>query len=257
MNTPPVFYSLIQVRFNRVSQMASYVPPFQDALRKTGFADYREEKQLEVQILGAGAGQPNVEQLVSRRWVFNDLAGQEGFVLLEDALVYHTTNYARFSDCLERMLTALTLLDDLLGISHVERVGMRYLDAIQPIAPRTMQDYVLPELLGLSQVASGTLKHSYSETVQLIGDATLVMKAFVAPQGLPLPPDLQQLALQLPETVRQTTGPSLVMDSDCYVEKRFAYSKDIVEERIRQLHGALLDIFKQSLTPEARQQWKL
>ena len=43
------------------------------------------------------------------------------------------------------------------------------LDAIQPTDSSSLGDYVLPELLGLSQLASGTLRHSYSEAVQLGG----------------------------------------------------------------------------------------
>ncbi|WGK60356.1 hypothetical protein QAO71_09610 [Halopseudomonas sp. SMJS2] len=115
----------------------------------------------------------------------------------------------------------------------------------------------MPELLGLSQLAPGTLRHSYSEAVQVVDDSVLVMKAFITPQGLPLPPDLQQLSLQLPAPLKTHPGQSLVMDSDCFFEKRFAYDHNVVENCIRQLHDALLGIFKRSLTEEARLKWKL
>lgn len=257
LKKPPVFYSLIQIRFNRITQMHTYVSAFQEALRKKGFPDFSPETQLEVQIMQSAGGQPNVEQRHSQRWVFNDLERTAGFVLLEDALVYHTTSYTGFTECRQRMLDALQLLDELLGgISYVQRVGMRYLDAFVPSQGEQLEDYVLPELLGLSQMPLGELKHSYCETVRTVDDATLVMKAFITPVGLPMPPDLQQLSLDLPDRLRQPSGPCLVMDSDCFAEKRFGYDNDLLGQRLDSLHETLIKVFRQSITEKAQAQWK-
>lgn len=257
MSNPPVFYTLIQVRFNRVSQMHSFVPAFQEALRKKGYPDYREESQLEVQIVNTPSGQQSVEQHRTKRWIFNDLIQTRGFVLLEDSLVYQTTAYTRFTDCRGHMLEALALLHEQLGIAYVQRVGMRYLDAIQPDDTYKLTELVLPELLGLSQRVAGELKHSYSETVQTIDDSTLVMKTFVSSQSVPLPPDLQMLSLQLPDSLVKYRGQSMVMDSDCFYEKRFEFDCDAVGTRVDRLHAALLGLFKESITEEASRLWDI
>lgn len=257
LKKPPVFYSLIQIRFNRITLMHTYVPAFQEALRKKGFPDFSPETQLEVQIMQSAGGQPNVEQRNSQRWVFNDLERTAGFVLLEDALVYHTTSYAGYTECRQRVLEALALLHELLGgLSYVQRVGMRYLDAFVPSREEQLEDYVLPELLGLSQMPLGDLKHSYCETVRTVDDATLVMKAFITSVGLPMPPDLQQLTLALPDRLREPAGPCLVMDSDCFTEKRVGYDSALLEQRLDSLHETLIHVFNQSITEKARAQWK-
>ena len=254
---PPVFYFLIQVRFNRVTQMQQHVPAFQEALRRDGFADFSEEAQVEIAWQHGGDGQQAVQETHRKRWLFSDMDRKAGFVLLEDALVFHTTAFTCFSECKALVLKALAKLDAELDLNFVQRVGMRYLDQVAVENLQGLNTLLHPGLLGLTGDVSGELRHAYSETVSVVDGLTLVLKSFVSPGGFMLPPDLQGNALVFPKELVQNASPQVVMDSDCYVEKRFAFEMDAISEHLDRLHEQLLSLFERVTTPQARQLWQL
>ncbi|MAO57936.1 MAG: hypothetical protein CL549_17065 [Alcanivorax sp.] len=126
MHKPPVFYALIQVKFNPV-QMDRFVQDFREAIRPE-FPDYEGDSQTEIFIsMGPNAKPP--EQRPRNRWRFLNMDRTEGFTLLDDALVYHTNRYDCFTRCRDATLQALDVLHEQVKLAYVERIGMRY-DAI-------------------------------------------------------------------------------------------------------------------------------
>lgn len=255
---PPVFYFLIQVRFNRVTQMELHVPAFQEVLRREGYSDFNEELQLDVTMHSVGGSQsPGIHQAQRKRWLFSDMEKQTGFVLIDDALVFHTTAYKSYSDCRSIMTRALQKLDEIVELDFVQRVGMRYLDQVADQDISGLSELLQPGLLGLAADVQGKLHHSLSETVSVVDGLTLVLKSVVSPAGMMLPMDLQGITLALPEEVVGKRSPQVVMDSDCYVEKRFAFDMAEIERYLDRLHGGLLDLFKRSITEKAKQLWQV
>lgn len=254
---PPVFYFLIQVRFNRVTQMQQHVPAFQEALRRAGFADFNEEVQLEVAWQHGANAQPGIQEAHRKRWLFSDMDRQSGFVLLDDALVFHTTAYTSFSECKATMLRTLAQLDAEVGLNFVQRVGMRYLDQVPVDDLSDLGELFHPGLLGLAGDLAGNLRHSFSETVSVVDGLTLVLKSFVSPSGFMLPPDLQGITLALPDELVNNRSPQVVMDSDCYAEKRFAFEMAAIEEHFDKLHDKLLSIFERATTERGRRLWQV
>lgn len=255
---PPVFYFLIQVRFNRITQMQEHVPAFQELLRREGFADFNEETQTEVSLQQIPNAQPSVQQTLRKRWLFSDMERRTGFVLLDDALVYHTTAYTRFSECMAAMLRVLEKLHQLVALNFVQRIGMRYLDQIVTDgSPSGFAHQLRPGFLGLSENMPGALRHAHSEAVSQINGYTLVLKSFQSPGGLVLPHDLQRLTLTLPHEVIGNSALQLVMDTDCYIEKRFEFDTATIGKQLDIMHKKLLELFKSTLTEKAREQWQL
>lgn len=254
---PPVFYFLMQVRFNRITQMRQHVSAFQEVLRQDGFADFNEEFQLEVAWQQGGNAQPSIQEARRERWIFSDMDRRSGFVLLDDALVFHTTAYTRFSDCKAAMLKALKQLDVEVDLNFVQRIGIRYLDQITAQDLSSLGQWVHPGLLGLAGDMAGNLRYAYSESVSLIDGFTLVLKSTQSPAGLVMPADMQDIALTLPDEVTGNRQPQVVMDSDCYVEKRFPFDLGVIEDQLGHLHDKLLGLFKSSLTEKARKLWQL
>lgn len=257
MSNAPVFYFLIQVRFNRVTQMYQHVPALQEALRRQGFADFNEETQFEIAFQQTSESHPGIQESQKKRWLFNDMEKSAGFVLLEDALVYHTTAYSSFGDAKAAILRVLELLHQSLGLNFVQRVGVRYLDCVAADQPGDFAQMLHPGLLGLHGELPGRIRHGYFETVSSLEGLTLVLKNFMSPDSLTLPPDLQGLALTLPEALMRPGRPRVVMDSDCFTERRFAFDIDGIESQLDTLHGHLLDLFKLATTESARQEWQL
>lgn len=63
----------------------------------------------------------------------------------------------------------------------MERIGLRYSDAVLPRDGESLKEYLVPEVLGLSMREEGTLMQSFSETGlntpagQLIARAIILM----------------------------------------------------------------------------------
>ena len=256
MHKPPVFYALIQVKFNAV-QMERFVSDFREALRSNGFPDYQEDTQTELLIsMGPGGPRPP-EQRPRNRWRFFNMERTEGFTLLDDALVYHTNRYDCFAHCRDVALQALRILHDRVDLAYVERVGMRYLDAVMPAAGAALADLVKPTLLGPYSELPGDLDHGFSETRKIVGDGNLVMRTLINEKGLAIPPDLQNQTLNLDETLKSYQGDLLLVDTDYFVQKRFKFDMNAIEKQFQASHAVLIDTFKAAITDEAKALWGL
>ena len=255
MHKPPVFYALIQVKFNPV-QMERFVPEFREALRK-GYPDYDREEQVELRFSKNPSASRSPEPHPRSLWHFLDMTRTEGFTLLDDALVYHTNCYDCFSHCRNEALTALRLLHELAGLAYVDRVGMRYLNAITSIDDGPLSALVKPALLGLHAELQGNLEHSFSETSKIVEGGRLVLRALVNERGLAIPPDLHNQTLNLSEDLMSYQGPIVMMDTDYFVESRYAFDLDVIEKQFEMSHSILIDTFKAAVTEKAKSLWHL
>lgn len=254
MHKPPVFYALIQVKFNPV-QMDRFVQDFREAIRPE-FPDYEGDSQTEIFIsMGPNAKPP--EQRPRNRWRFLNMDRTEGFTLLDDALVYHTNRYDCFTRCRDVTLKALGVLHEQVKLAYVERIGMRYLDAIVPDASYKLPDLVKPALLGPYADLPGELDRGFSEVRKLVDGGGLVLRTLVNERQLIVPPDLQNQTLNLSEALKQYRGDIVMMDTDYFVQNRFAFNLSAIEKQLDASHTILINTFKAAITDEAKTLWKL
>ena len=73
-----------------------------------------------------------------------------GFALGSDYLTYQVTDYDVFETFCGTLLEGLETVHKAVGLSYVARIGVRYLDAVFPRADETLEQYLLPEVMGLS-----------------------------------------------------------------------------------------------------------
>ncbi|MBM1142720.1 TIGR04255 family protein [Alcanivorax sp. ZXX171] len=256
MHKPPVFYALIQVKFNPV-QMERFVPDFREGLRRDGFPDYEAESQTEVFISMGPNGPKPPEHRPRTRWRFLNMERTEGFTLLDDALVYHTNRYDCFTHCRDAMLQALRVLDEQVDLAYVERIGMRYLDAITPVEDFSLSDLVKPALLGPSADLPGQLEQGFCEVRKTVDSGSLVLRTLINERQLVVPPDLQNQTLNLSEDLSGYQGEIVLMDTDYFVQNRFAFHLDAIEKQFDASHSILIDTFKTAITDKAKKLWKL
>jgi uncharacterized protein (TIGR04255 family) len=256
MSLAPVFYTLAQVQFNPIAQMSDYVDRLQEQLRRNGFPDFRDEYQFGLAIRRLEEAQPEFLSQKQRRWIFNNAECTEGYLLLANALVFHTTKYDTFTKFLEKTLFGLGLVHKIVELAYVERIGLRYLDAIVPMQDQdTLPQYLNASLLGLSAELGGSLKHSFTENMAVIEDGTLVVRALITEGKLALPPDLFPLQLQLMPRFVETNGHHAVLDADYFVEKRNRFEISEIEKQLKNAHAIITQAFKASVTDHARQRW--
>ncbi|WP_372609311.1 TIGR04255 family protein [Halomonas sp.] len=261
MTTPalqaPVFYVLAQIKFNRIEQMASYVGPLQDALRRQGYPDFREDHQLHMQV--TPGPQLDVQRQQVERWVFTDQKRQEGVILLKDALIFQTARYSRFTDFRNAVLQVLEALHREVELAYVDRIGLRYLDAVIPSETHPLERLLSPGLFGLYREVAGEPRHSVTETVSGVGGGTLVVRTLISPQGVPLPPDLQPMSLQLDARIQASQDQeAAVLDSDYFVAERETFDSQAVARQLDASHEVISEAFRMATTEQARSElWQL
>jgi uncharacterized protein (TIGR04255 family) len=256
MNLAPVFYTLAQVQFNPITQMPDYVSRLQEHLRRNGFPDFRADSQTELAIRQLDELQTDVQQQKHIRWSFTNPDRTEGYLLLPNALVFHTTIYETFQDFLKKTILGLELVHEVVELAYTECIGLRYLDAVVPIDNDTLQQYLNPSLLGLSNSVDGQLVHSFTETVTSMRSGTLVSRAVITDNVLSLSPDLFPLQLELAPRFREINGRHAVLDTDFFVAQR-TKKFDITEvnNQLLAAHEVLTNAFESSVTAYSKEKW--
>ncbi len=219
----PVFYTLAQVNFNPIAQLEEFIPKLQDQLRRNGYPDYRPEQKIEVTISKVDSTEPNVLPQKMLKWSFTNTERTEGYILQSDSLVYHSTEYEVFDDFLGKLIKGLELIHEAIDLAYVERIGLRYLDAVVPNEGESINSYLAPSILGMSGAMDEGLKHSFSETAVEKNGGMLIARTVIVDGGLAMPPDLFPMQLNMPDKLIGITGRTAVMDSDYYVEGRFVF----------------------------------
>ena len=140
----PLVLVLGQVRIAAVRNMAEDVPKIQDALRKKG---YPIDVSKEVQEVLIASGQPQYRR--RPHWEFRKRDESGSIIVGEEVVVIQTTAYTVAEDFLVELELAAETVAGVVGDLVVERVGLRYIDLIQPKEDEDWRDYVKPGFHGV------------------------------------------------------------------------------------------------------------
>lgn len=140
-------------------------------------------------------------------------------------------------------------------MAYVERIGLRYLDAIVPTKNDTLEQYLNPSLLGFSANLEGHLNHSFTETVTVIENGNLVARAVITDGALALSPDLISLQLELQPRFKDIDSRNAVVDTDYFVVERNNFELEKIENQLVKAHDIITNAFNVSVTDYAREIW--
>ena len=124
----PLVLVLCQVRIAAVRDMASYIPALQDRLRRDGFPVDVSKEVVAVSLQAQG---PATEQRRAH-WEFRSLDEERSIIVGDSAVVVQTTAYDCFETFMVTVSFAMSAVDAAVGDLVVERVGLRYVDIIDP-----------------------------------------------------------------------------------------------------------------------------
>ena len=247
----PLVYVLAQVRYSPILSMEKYIPDIQERVRKI-FPKYRKAV-LQSLTVGAGDQAPDLSKV--DRWEFSNKDSDTGFVIQADSFVFHTTNYNKFEDFIEQFKFTLTHVQDAIDVSLVERIGLRYVDAIEPKAGEELGGYMVPGLYGfpLAELNAGMLI-SHTEAVAKTEVGTLILKATQKRDNRVLPPDLSPVGITVRRSIPDDR-PTAIIDFDHYCEQSVDFAVDEIIKKITQLHDVTSIAFRATITDHAVQQW--
>jgi uncharacterized protein (TIGR04255 family) len=257
MKKAPVYFALLQVRFSPVANMAKYVPEIQDLLRKQDYTEFQGQNVTEIALqLQDVAAEP---VMTSRPiWTFSNAGKTRSLVLGTDLLTFQTTEYETFEDFVPALITPLRFVHETVQLSGISRVGLRYLDAVQPAPGTHLADYLVPGLLGAE--VGGAPRSGYGQWIfdrSVSGmPSQLIIRTYRAPSNLAFPPDLgiPDLTLNARFTERGEMDHA-VLDTDHYVEAPLPLDLTLLEAVMTQLHVSINEAFYACVVPEALKAW--
>lgn len=259
MSNAPVYFTVAQIKFNPILNLDSYMSTIQPKMKALQFPDYRQEnmQRLVLPIGGGEVGQMSPPSLVPHsRFVFGDRDGLSNFVLENNSLGFQTTVYDTFKVFSKALFAGLDVINCTLGLDFTERVGLRYLNAVQPVQTgESLSDYLIPEVLGLSQGIGGHLEHSISETLTSRDSCRLVSRVIIQNGHVGLPPELMVAAPKVNPRFTQGQGLYAIMDSDAFSEQRESFDMSKLEQHLLVLHDEIEKSFDATITEHARKVW--
>lgn len=259
MTHAPVYFVIVQVRFNPLLALESYAPKIQDQFRHYGFPDYQAGMlaTFNLSIVNSANGEaPQVPVSQVTRYTFSNMEKTAAFTLDQGSLSLQTTDYDVFESFSETYLRGLRIINEAVSLSYTDRVGVRYLDAVFPKEENNLSDYLHAGALGLHGKLDGTLVHAFSETFVKNGPISIVARSIVQNGQIGFPPDLQPMTLTVAQRFRDQTGLHAILDTDGSHESRASFDLDHVKSVLYEVHSTVTKTFKATVTEGATQAWR-
>lgn len=257
LSRAPVCFTLAQMRFNPVLVMEPFLPALQEAFREAGFPDYAQTKVQTLEVAPGEGGMAVREQAITRL-VYRNKAQTAAFLLDPGALTYELTDYPVFEEFSDAFLRALEIVHRHRAIEYCDRLGMRMLDAVQPLEGEMLEQYLAPQALGFIGLIGEALEHQQTLTESLFnsGSRTLLVRTVRVPHGVAAPPDLVPLRLKLAERFSAHVGETVMLDCDSFDAERVDFSAQVAKAELAELKSALSRSFKALVTPHALKTWE-
>lgn len=261
LSNAPAYYALAQARFNPVAAMGEYAGKIQDRLRRKGYTILETEQLqgIEFQLSnGLESAQPKHAKPL-QHWFLTKADRSCGYVLGEDFLTFQSTHYENHQDFFEHLVAGIEIVDEIVQLEAISRLGIRYLDAILPMEGESVENYLVAGIHGIT-IKGATRKfsawESIFETVCAGYTGTLLTKVYKAFGPVGFPSDLIAKSVQLQPKFQLKESHHAVIDMDHYMEASFPASKGALLPVLIALHDAIDLSFHEIATPHAFEIWK-
>jgi uncharacterized protein (TIGR04255 family) len=262
LSKQPLVLVLGQVRFSPVRRMEAYLARIQEEFRRYGFP-LEQAGKFQQLVFGAGGAAP-VQMMEEQRWEYRTKDETWSVLLTQSSVVLQTTAYGRFEAFADKLLHVVRTVfaateHDKLGV--VERVGLRYVDVVQPREGEDFRFYLRPGFHGVADTVFRPRTHrlhveSRGKTSVGEVEGTMVVRVVQNDRGFALPPDL--IAAAPKHAARARPGELITLvDMDHYIEGKFDPAVEWVVARAYDMHDDLIETFHQHVvTEDAIEVWK-
>lgn len=260
LKAAPVFFTIVQVRFNPILTLDAYVPQIQERLRKEGFPDAQRGVVATISFKpnaasAAEGNPPQVPIAQTPRFTFGNMKRTSTFVLDQGAISFQTTEYDVFETFLVDFMKGLEAVHQAVALDFTDRLGLRYLDAVFPKTGEAVKDYLSGSILGLTDKIDDTVVHSFSETLVKREGVQVRSRVIIQDSELAFPPDLVGLNLTVPERFRGLKGRHAIIDTDGWSDARETFNLDRIKQQFDLIHDGITTAFKASVTANAIKVW--
>ncbi len=260
MNNAPVYFTIAQVRFNPILSLSPLIPAIQESFRKRKYPDFKKAILMTFNLALPGSANPESQMPTPQpmeRYMFSDVGNTGNFLLDQSSLSIQATEYDVFEKFSDKFLESLEVINQSVGgLSYIERIGVRYLDAVRPKEGERLEHYLVPEVLGLNGKLTGQIHHVFSETQVADDEGTLTSRAVIEDGPIGFPPDLQMSGLSIAKPFSEYRGLHATLDNDAFYATRSSFDLAETQRRLSILHDKVIAAFRSSVTPHALAAWK-
>lgn len=260
LRNAPLVHALAQVVFTPVLSIAECIPAIQRLLIQEGFPRFWESVIQEVALTPGKPPSP----VVKRRWDFMDRDQHWGLVLTDSSLVLQTSKYPTVDPFLDRLRRAIDCIADTIRPALVERLGIRYIDLVQPDLGESFSQYVHSGLLGFpfreSPQLDAQLRGFQTQSVAGTNVGVLAIRSYLLPPNQFVPPDLQPTHLRY-RRPRKGSEPALALDFDHFTifsgsnSTPFDFEQSTIVNHVTRLHSTVRAAFDAIAQPYAIERW--
>jgi uncharacterized protein (TIGR04255 family) len=262
----PLSVILIQVQYSPIVQIKEYIPAFQDYVRKNGYPLYTP---METEIVRVGRhGEPEKE--VFEQWVFSAADTQQTIILDSEKITYQVFDVQSYSfdTFLQEFISIVSGLDEIVDISVVSRLGLRYINSIQEKDDASWKKLIAKEFQGPSfpdnilwlekELNSfSTQKGVFLKDININSNFKLLLSQ--NPVGLKYPQGIQRFPNNEPEFFESRSKVTF-LDLDHFVVFSAAPKLEVLNRLssiFKALHSVIEDVFFESvITAEAKKLWQ-
>ena len=251
-----MYFTVAQVRFNRLLKLSDFLPNIQERLRQQRFPDFSTHKSFVLEVnLQPGTSSAAPAAVAVERHQFGDTPRTQLFLLDQQSLTLQSTDYGDFKQFSEIFLRGLNILHEEVRLDYVERIGLRYLDRVIPKEGDDLYQYLTPEVTGLSRKLPGQKAYAYSESVNIVDQVNLLSRVSIQSGPLVFPPDLVPGQMNVNSRLATYVGPNAILDNDGSVEGRHEFSIDTVREHLTAIHDVIGNAFHAAASEHAFEVW--
>lgn len=259
LSNAPVYFALVQVRHNPVTRLNAYAQDIQDEMRKAGYPDQRESIAISFAFTPSGLAdqQPIPEQ--NKRWIFFNADNTKGFIVEPTAITFHTTNYDTSETFFADFLKGVSIVHKHVGLDYIDRIGLRYLDAVvPPNGLGQLNEFLTPTVLGLIETNNNIkVSQSISETHFSTSDCNVLARTIIlnnkGPIGFPM--DIQLNGVVLAEKFRAINSEHAILDTDASIESRKQFDMELLSGELKKLKSGTRKAFDLLVTKDALRFW--
>lgn len=266
LQNAPVYFTIGQIQHNPLLGLDSFVSEIQERMRKLGYPDFSQEMQMGFSFSGGVGGDsrageaaaPAVQPVSMRRFFFCNMHSTAGFTLQQNSLSFQTTDYQTFENFLGELINGIELLNDVVGgLSFVDRLGLRYLDAVIPLHGQDLAQYLPSELMGLpARLKTTGFSYSFTEALVVLPNVGAVTTRTIIRNGqISFPQDLRPDPLKLSRRFEGANTEHAVIDTDASYSEREAMTIFAIKDRFTKLHSEIEKSFNATVTDFARASW--
>lgn len=262
LSKPPVFHTLVQININEIPNFKDVIDLIHQEFYTLGFIEKRQEEIEELEFTSHVA-QPKVKKMTS--WHFINFEQDAGFVINPNFIVFHTTNYSSFDDFIKNVLLGVAVINKHLELVVIERLGLRYLDAVIIKNGEQIDDYLSKDLLSVQdKLGLGNngfkIQHSMNEKILVNHNLNETCISRVVSANLDnsnplLPQELVPLVqhLKIKKELTNITGLMTLIDLDASKLQLRLKTIETTELSaiLTRLHASLTNIFESLVNVEA------